>query len=213
MSRIDYDRDIQFMALHEPNSVSDQQLKKIAQLIYQTDEYIYPAMFGCLDNAVKLIPAIFRDGRDYMFSFDNMHVASIGESIVAVLLARVGKMAWSGEILREIAASLKIEVPDTLVSVQEEYLDERYVEESTDDTISIINVCTDSAYRGHGIAKRLLRHFIDENRDAKMELCVIKGNDSAVNLYRGLGFKETREYLGYSATSEKPCCLEMKRNP
>lgn len=204
---------VEIIALHGSDRISDPQLEQIARLIYQTDPYIYPAMLGSLENAVRLLPAVFRSGRDCMFSLDNVHIAIVDGSVVSVLLTKKGKLSWSGEVLRDFAAGLGVELPGTLTGVQQEYMDDRYVENSEEDIISVINLCTDPEYRGRGIAELLFRRFINENRDAKIKLCVIKSNTPAVNLYRRLGFRETRQYPGYSAGSEKPRCLDMELDP
>lgn len=57
-------------------------------------------------------------------------------------------------------------------------------------------VCTDDAYRGQGLATRLVRHLVAriEDRDETPMLHARKENETAIRLYDALGFTFTREF-------------------
>jgi predicted GNAT family acetyltransferase len=57
-------------------------------------------------------------------------------------------------------------------------------------------VCTAPAYRGHGLASRLMGALIAriEHRSERAVLHVVTGNTNAIRLYEKLGFRERRRF-------------------
>jgi predicted GNAT family acetyltransferase len=66
-------------------------------------------------------------------------------------------------------------------------------------------VCTDEAYRGKGLAARLVRHLVAriEGRSETPMLHAASDNTSAIRLYETLGFTHSRTFAvsGYRATA------------
>ena len=89
------------------DKLSDEQYADIARLIYQTDRYIYPAIFGCgdigVECAVRLLTDVFESKKDEMFSKDNLYVLEEGRRIIALILWHKGRLIWNPEYLIESA--------------------------------------------------------------------------------------------------------------
>ena len=61
-------------------------LEKVSELLYKTDEYIYPYWFGDLDNCIReLTPLLLED--KFFFNINNLYVAydKKEDSIVGVV--------------------------------------------------------------------------------------------------------------------------------
>ena len=69
--------------LSETDYLSVSQYKCISELIFDTDPYIYPALFGegsaGITNACKLLPIVFESGEDCMFRKQNLFVLYKGD--------------------------------------------------------------------------------------------------------------------------------------
>lgn len=82
------------------------------------------------------------------------------------------------------------------------------------DELEIQNVAVDPAERGRGLAKRLLRAILDEAgrrgcRYAHLE--VRPSNETALALYRGLGFRPTGRRRGYYVEPKEDAILMTAR--
>ena len=65
--------------------LTEGQLKDIAALIYDTDLYIYPAMFADRQEAETVLPKMIRAG-DPMFRRENLFLTMQGTKVVGILL-------------------------------------------------------------------------------------------------------------------------------
>ena len=86
--------------------LSDVQLKEIAGLIYDSDPYIYPAMFESRRHAENIIPKMIRAG-DQMFKCDNIYAAMDGTKIAGVLVWMRGPLQWNKKIYEKCGGRAK----------------------------------------------------------------------------------------------------------
>ena len=202
---------ILYRQLKTGDRLAEENYKQLAGLIYDTDPYIYPALFGCRKNALKLLPELIR-GSDPMFDLRNIFAAISDGGIVGLVLWKQGPLAWNPELLYQCLAALKIEPGKYIEDVMDRYFSS--YREVRDDTVSIINVCVDSSLRGHGIGRDLLNCFLNETSDIckNYELFVLTDNEPAIMLYREYGFEITEELPGYNSDPEPVTCYRMVKN-
>lgn len=214
MLKSEYDN-IYIKQIKRKDNVTTQQYLDIAELIYDTDKYIYPAIFGedqkGKNNAKTILPYIFEQVNDGMFSKENLFVLLKNNRVIGLILWCKGIVEWDVNIIIEIANNNGIKLNEmNIFKVQKEYVENRYNKENG--RISLINVCVRKEDRGKGIGKRLLNEFINCHYEEKMELVVLKNNTSAIRLYESFGFYVKQEDKGFSCSNEKPKCLYMERN-
>jgi len=178
---------IYFRQLHRGLKLESGRLRKIAALIYWTDDYIFPDMFGSEEAAVTVIPELLLSGKDAMFSLDNLFVCEYAGEPVGVILWCRGQLQWSSEPLRNALQAQGCEVPLKLNAVEREYVSGYSAVEGAQ-TISLLNVCVDPKMRGTGVGRSMLRAFLQEHPEVAMELCVLSDNYAAIHLYESCGF-------------------------
>ena len=190
-----------FRQLHSGLKLDITRLKKIGELIYRTDDYIYPDMFGSETIAAEVIPELLRSGADPMFSLDNLFVCEYAGEPVALILWCQGQLDWSAEPLRKVLRAQGHALPPNLDAVEREYVS-GYGAEERKEVISVLNVCVDPQMRGSGVGKRIFKAFLREHAQTPMELCVLSDNEAAIRLYESCGFRVCGEEPAYP--SEKP---------
>lgn len=195
--------------LEADDYLDEEQLEQIAGLIYDTDEYIYPAMFESREDALELIPELMQNG-DAMFCQENLYIAEYEDEIAGILLWKKGPLHWSQELFEQTAEERNIPVSPYLNMVTKRYINS-YAGKEREDIISIINLCVSEEARGMGIGKKLMETFLRQHRGEKMELCVLEENKCAVQLYKKMGFKEMSKYQGFSVDEQNIVCIGMKR--
>jgi len=206
--------------LKKTDHLTQKQYEQIAALIFETDPYIYPAMFEgeipAKEAAVKVLPEVILAGNDEMFRKENIFVCLAGEDIIGLILWYKGYMNWDVRAFLKTARQLGVNLSqDTVFAVGKEYVAEKYSETPLEGDVSIalINICVDEKMRGQGIGKKMMTDFIRKHSFVKMELCVLADNLSAVRLYQNMGFQIIRETQGFSLTEAKPSCYDMVRLP
>ena len=191
------------------------QYKKISELIYETDPYIYPALFGCgkegREAALEILPMTFESGRDTMFHKNNLFLYMENERILGIILWHKGCLLWSSDVIARIAQYSGIELNNgNITAVRDNYVNAEYAATESD-VISLINICVDSSRRGQGIGRQMMEDFIASHTGDRMSLCVLADNYGAVKLYSLMGFEIVSECAGFSLTPEKPDCFKMVR--
>lgn len=198
----------------------DEQYKEIANLIYDTDGYIFPALFENNDNPRKAaeiaISYVLKMEKDRMYNKENLFVCFEGEKVVGMILWCYGVIDWNYNDF--IASSQQVEVNlsyDSVVGVNDTLWGREYSGHKSDltDTITLIHVCVDSLKRGTGVGSFMLREFVSIYGENDMELSVLKDNKPAISLYRNNGFAKISEYFGFSTSELKPVCYIMQRKP
>lgn len=199
------------------DSFTETQYRDIATLIYQTDPYIYPALFSdCGESdpmkiAQKILPDIIESNADAMFNKRNLFVLFDEDIVIGIILWHSGTLQWDADRFIASADCLGFHLDEDKVSaVSQEYINEQYTEE-TNGTISLINICVSEYMQGVGIGEYLLRSFMAQHKRNDMELCVLSDNAAAVSLYKRFGFNIIDTMGGFSTDNKKPECYRMRR--
>lgn len=201
--------DIGYRNLTSASVLSQKNFRELADLIYDTDPYIYPAMFGNRDNAARLLPLLFC-GEDSMFCLENVFAAFCRRRIVGLLLWKKGRLKWSPELLKRLAEKNGVEISPYLDDVAKKYVD-MYADEDREDIVSLINLSVSGELRGRGIGRAIMEHFFAKRHGRSYELCVLADNKNAVHLYRSLGFEPVEYYLGFSVQDSPPYAFRMRK--
>ena len=161
----------------------------IAELIYKTDDYIYPYWFhNSIEECKRVLPSLMKE-EGFFYNYKSMYVA---------VDKKTGK----------IVGLTCIVLPDT--NLEYDYSKLRSVDDHYSFTIDnyvmelikevkelglpyISNVCVDEKYRGQHIGSIMLNHVLKENLEIykKILLDVLSNNPAAIRLYQNLGFKIT----------------------
>lgn len=201
---------VHFRQLHSKLKISDDNLKRIAELVYHTDEYIYPDMFGSVDNAVAVLPGILRSGKDAMFNLDNLFVCELTDKIVGIILWHREPLGWTAEHLISAMEEAQLVYDEEKIrNVQREYV-AGYAEKKDSRDISLLNVCVGEHVRGFGIAGKMLRAYMQPYTEESFNLCVLKKNDKAIKIYESCGFRTVGEEPAYSPNKDEMRLLMRK---
>ena len=202
--------------------IASEQYEEISALIYHTDPYIYPALFGegnsGIKNARAILPRLFQSKVDKMFKKDRLFLYMDGDQIIGLILWCESPLEWEPAPLLFAADELGIPLEiKQVMAVAKEYVDVRYANDSPErllaaDVVSLVNVCVSPRWRGKGIGTAMLNSFFAQHTAKRYSLCVLADNRPAINLYQSMGFVITRENSpGFSLTRDKPMCLEMEK--
>lgn len=183
-------------------------LKKVAGLIYDTDPFIYPAAFGNKRRARNILPKMMK--QPCIFHIDNIRVAEIKKKIVGIAVI--------------VDASSHLEPP----SVDSQHSSEGFVDarnkyfsavseavSSIQNSAHLMCLCVDSRIRGQRVGAILLKNVIQECKErglAAVTLDTLEDNIAAVRLYQDYGFKKAFGEPGYAFDEEALWCLRMVRN-
>ena len=200
---------VEYRQLNNEDELTDEEFESIAGLIYDTDAYIYPAMFETREKAQRLIPELIKTN-DSMFHLNNFFIAKYNNKIVGLVLWTKGSLVWSKEHFINISNKFRIGISKYLDFVTEKYV-RSYEQATTEDTIAIINFCVTADMRNTKIGSHMMEKFLYEHKDQHLELCVLEENPSAVRLYKKYGFEETSRYGGFSVDNRKLICIGMER--
>ena len=193
--------------LSADEKINKDQLTDIAEMIYDTDPYIYPAMFNSKSDALVMIPEMIKY-KDRMFRTENMFVAEQDNRTVGLILWHRGPLIWDDEIFCLCASKLNISVSPHFINVREEYFSS--YSHTSMDIVSIINVCVLEEFRGKFIGEKTLKAFLN-GKEAECELFVLGDNKVAIHLYEKMGFQITSRIDGFSIDDNKPECMIMKK--
>ena len=185
--------------IHFRRATKDDNFSQIANLIYETDPYIYPYWFDnnekeCIEFFEK---SILEEG--FLFHYNNLYIAHdvTTNEIVGVICAidKSVNLEYDYESLKSINEKYEKVVNDYIKPILDE------VEEYDDKTIYIPNVCINKELRGKRIGTNLLGYFISQMEKVgynQFALDCLLHNLPAKNLYHSMGFKEMKLFNGFS---------------
>ena len=180
--------------------LSDGQLKEIAGLIYDSDPYIYPAMFASREDAEAVLPKMIRAG-DPMFGQENLFTAMEGRQVAGVLVWTRGPLFWNKKIYEKCGgASAHID------RVMAEYFS--LFAETPPDTASLIRLSVRPDRQGQGIGSRLTDAFFEEEK-GPYQLYALSGNTEAIPFFRDKGFSIRETRPGFSLDYRALPCYWM----
>ena len=185
-------------------------LKEIAELIYCTDDYIYPYWFESLENCLKELPQLLVED-NFFFNINNLYLAidDLNDRICGVICV-VDKnicLEYDYDKLRKYNERYRFTVDNYIMGLIEEVKKSEFA--------YISNVCVHKDYRGKHVGKKLVGNIIElyaEKCFKEIVLDVLADNPGAIRLYENLGFKQfTEVFKGFNnPNKEKPDVFSMK---
>ena len=182
--------------------LSDVQLKEIAGLIYDSDPYIYPAMFESRRHAENIIPKMIRAG-DQMFKCDNIYAAMDGTKIAGVLIWMRGPLQWNKKIYEKCGGRAK-----HIDRVVMEYFN--LFEEAPSDMNTMVRISVKKELQGNHIGSLLMQTFM-EAEQGPYQLFVLSNNAEAISFFQKKGFRIRETRPGFSLDYQVPPCFWMTK--
>jgi len=182
--------------------LSDVQLKEIAGLIYDSDPYIYPAMFESRRHAENIIPKMIRAG-DQMFKCDNIYAAMDGTKIAGVLVWMRGPLQWNKKIYEKCGGRAK-----HIDRVVKEYFN--LFEEAPSDMNTMVRISVKKELQGNHIGSMLMQTFM-EAEQGPYQLFVLSNNAEAISFFQKKGFRIRETRPGFSLNYQVPPCFWMTK--
>ncbi len=128
----------------------------VARLIYDTDPYLFPFLFGPRARALPVLAELFALEAN-SFSYRYVTVAEADGEIAGMLIGyeprQINKQAEKGDFKRVLSAF------EQLMMIPKFWILQPFLDKSEITGRHIQNVCVAAAHRGKGIGSGLIRHF------------------------------------------------------
>ena len=184
--------------------LSEEQFTEIAGLIYDSDPYIYSAMFTDRREAETVIPKMIR-ARDQMFRRENLFVALDGTKVAGVLVWMRGPLAWNKKIYEKCGGKAKY-----IDRVVREYFD--LFADTPQETVSLVRISVTKELRGNGIGGLLIDTFLEAEK-GPWQLFVLSNNMDAIHFFQEKGFRIRETRPGFSLDYQAlPCYWMVKKS-
>jgi ribosomal protein S18 acetylase RimI-like enzyme len=180
--------------------------KSIADLIYETDPYIYPSAFGSKRNARNVILKLLSNSTG-LFCRENIRVAKINGKIVGCVVFSYNSFNIDIEKINDK------NLPVSFYDVNEKYfkkLIDLFNEQG--DIVYIACICVNKQNRNQRqrISDMLIKRVIKESGNKNIFLHVLAENLGAIKLFEKYGFViNGKAEEGYSYEGIKPQCYTM----
>ncbi len=196
------------MNINFRKATTSDNLEKIAELLYYTDDYIYPYWFGNVDNCRKeLAPLLVQD--KFFFNVNNLYIAIQNNNILGIICVvdKNTDLSFDYSNLSEINDRYKFTINNYIKGLIDEVSDA--------DFAYISNVCVDPNYRDLHIGTFLLDNLIKEYKRKmynEIVLDVLADNPRAIHLYQKMGFEQVGDiFSGFNDPNKtKPDVFTMK---
>ena len=188
----------------------DDNLEEIAELLYLTDQYIYPYWFGSLENCKRELPALLLEDK-FFFNINNLFIMKdVSNNKIIGVVCVVDKnvdLSYDYSKLEKANERYRFTVNTYIKALIEEV--------KNADFAYISNVCVHPGYRGKHIGSIMVRQVIEVYRRKcfkEMALDVLADNSGAIKLYNNLGFKKSSDvFEGFNDPMlNKPAVFSMK---
>ncbi len=197
------------------SGAADEDLEEIAGIMFGADPYIFPAAFERRSIAKKVLPKLFAE-KDGPFAKDHMYVAKSDGRVAGVL-------CWFDQNVVNSYPYYKLadefpELPASFPFACEHYFttipDCLTGPEKNRKGVYIHSFCVAGNFRRRGIGSKLLKQLVTTHKNQDLHLHVLASNESAINLYKSLGFEIIgKANPGFSIPPEKrPDVYYMRRS-
>ncbi len=176
----------------------DDNFERIAELIYETDDYIYPYWFNDdIEECKKVLSKLMKE-EGFFFNYKSMYIAidkKTNEIIgLTCFVTPETNLDYDYEPLRQKNERYKFTIDEYIYGLISE------IKEYNAPYVS--NVAVYHNQRGRKIGSIMLKSVILSNKEIykKILLDVLADNPSAIRLYENLGFRKTsepKEDIGY----------------
>jgi hypothetical protein len=168
----------------------------VAQLIYQTDPYIFPYLYdNDLHIAKKVIARMIF--KDTIYNYKNITVALSGDKVEGIIISCKTPIVINYREMLNSFIESGIVVGERFARVYKEYYE---LLQDEPQGVYIANVCVAEHSRGKGIGKQMLCAFLNDKDTYHLE--TVKANVAALSLYKSVGFNIDCEYAGFT---DVPC--------
>ena len=179
----------------------DDDLSAIAELIYYSDNYIYPRLFDGVEQGKLVLAQMIAS--DTIYNYKNLLVAKWRGGIVGLIAYARQPVEFSHEVYRSCFENANVAFDDRAQYIWENYY--ALMKEEGKSGIYVANVCVSSACRGKGVATKMFGKLFEQDTNCYLEC--IQANVSAVKLYQKLGFEILNEYPGVFGVP----CFKMEK--
>ena len=190
-------------------SVNDN-LEEIAELLYRTDQYIYPYWFETLEKCKKELSKLMLEDK-FFFNINNLYVMVDNTNkkvigVVCIVDKRVD-LSYNYEELEKVNDRYNFTINNYVKGLIDEV--------SRSDFVYISNVCVHPNYRGMHIGSIMMKNIIEIYKKQyfkEIVLDVLADNPGAVKLYQNMGFEQFSDiFEGFNDPMlEKPDVFSMK---
>ena len=183
-------------------------VSRIAELIYQTDPYLYRDLLGDITQGTRLLGILIENPRSIFYK-DHLYVCRKDGIIVGIASIQPHGTEWDFDTIRMAYMEFGLEITES-VRAAGNYFKKTYSRIGIG--AFVCNICIHSDYRGQGIGNFVLGNLIAIVGRNNIELSVLADNIAAIKLYQSHGFiivDEVYEYGGYN--QDKVLCYSMIR--
>ncbi len=187
-------------------NTDDSIIRQVAELIYGTDDFAFPYLFGPRERAIKKIEGLIRRDNN-LFSAGKI-LADIENNEVRGILIGYDPATLKNEVEDFLSV---FSLPDSFLLMLKSVLLFPLADRSSIKGPYIQIISTAERHRGKGIASGLIDHYcalLREQRENQVTLDVALGNDGARRLYERKGFRPVQEW-SIPFTSLGICRMEM----
>ena len=179
-------------------------IEEIAELIYQTDKFIYPYWFADYSNYKKILMDLIMSPNS-LFSYQNIFVAVENNRVYGIIISitQNSNLNYDYNNLKSINKNFEYTINNYILPITTHI---------NDNTVYISNVCVDKENRRHKIATLLFEAFKIMYPKQTYELDVLANNIPAINFYKKQGFEIIETKIGFNAPRKrKPQVFGMIR--
>lgn len=205
--------DIVFRQLSHDDILTPAQLKEISTLIWESDDYVFPAVFD-RSEMMEIMPIMLASNRDMQFSLDNIFAAFENDNIIGIILHKKGPLNWSSEYLSNLAGNMDVPLSEHLKKTETEYFSK--YNSTPKETTAMLNFAIEATRKiddinnGGPLMGALLNGFLNMHKEA-LELYVLKETDVEMMTYIRAGFEIVKKVQGYSYDNRNLPCYFLRR--
>lgn len=179
----------------------------VAELIMDTDPFVYGDLFGSMENAKKVLPYLFKRNTG-IFKTSCYYLAIADDIILGIIGFFKYGDDWQQHDVKMAFIEAGVSLPQSFDAVSS-YFKEAH---NYQPELKACNICVKKEYRNKGIGDYMVKQIIKMAGNSNISLSVLSDNDTAIKLYTRNGFKILYEYDDYGGYNKpKVKCLAMIR--